>query len=577
VANGSNGAAGTLTFTVPATAVRNTFARFRISTAAGCAPGGLAPDGEVEDYVATIIAYDLGDLPNGVGAALYPTLRANNGARHEIVPNLRLGATVDAEADGQPTTGANGDDLAGPVPDDEDGVTFDPLNLGSPGRASVSVFNNTGAVATLCAYVDWNNDGDFNDSYTITQPGGGTTSETLTQTFASGAAAQNLVLQLGIVPPPGTVGVPPTGAVLIPYARFRLTTTPGFVCAGGAGNPPAGIPPNGEVEDYRIGSTTGTGLMALGNLVFEDRNNNCVVDAGEPGVAGVPVRAFRDSNNDGTPDGAAVATQPTDASGNYLFTALVPDHYVVEIERPSIFLGSTGSGLVYAPTGPCEPAADPDDNIDNLDDGSSAGTTIIRALPITLEPKVEPGPPDSNTNPTVDFGLLRHFDLALRKELSPGQPQIVQPNAVVNYTITVTNEGAIAATAIVISDRIPVGMVLQDTAWTAGPGNTARRTISGPLLPGASTSVTLALRITNVGFGQFINFAQIASAADDGGNPVRDIDSIPDDGENDQDDNDSVTVFVPIGVPANAAWAMLLLALAMLGLGAAAMRRRAAA
>jgi uncharacterized repeat protein (TIGR01451 family) len=576
VANGSNGAAGTLTFTVPATAVRNTFARFRISTAAGCAPGGLAPDGEVEDYLATVIAYDLGDLPNGVGAALYPTLRANNGARHEIVPNLRLGASVDAEGDGQPNVGATGDDLAAPQPDDEDGVTFDPLNLGSPGRANVSVFNNTGASATLCAYVDWNNDGDFNDSYTITQPGGGITNETLTQTFPSGAAAQNVVLQLGIVPPPGTVGVPPAGAVLIPYARLRLTTTPGFNCAGGAASPPAGIPPNGEVEDYRIGSTTGTGLMALGNLVFEDRNNNCVVDAGEPGVAGVPVRAFRDSNNDGTPDGAAVATQPTDASGNYLFTALVPDHYVVEIDRPSIFLGSSGSGLVYAPTGACEPAADPDNDSDNRDDGRANGASIIRALPVTLEPKVEPGPPDGNTNPTVDFGLLRNFDLALSKALSPGQPQVVQPGAVVNYTITVTNQGAIAATAIVVSDRIPVGMVLQDAAWTAAAGNTARRTIAGPLAPGASTSVTIALRIVGVGLGQFVNFAQITAATDDGGNPVRDIDSIPDDGENDQDDNGSIIVFVPIGVPVGSAWALLLLALAMLWMGLATVRRRAA-
>ena len=577
VANGANGAAGTLSFTVPATAVRNTFARFRISTAAGCAPAGLAPDGEVEDYAATIIAFDLGDLPNGVGAGLYPTLRANNGARHEIVPNLRLGASVDAEGDGQPNIDATGDDLAAPQPDDEDGVTFDPLNLGSPGRANLSVFNSTGAAATLCAYVDWNNDGDFNDSFTITQPGGGTTSETLTQTFPSAAAAQNVVLQLGIVPPPGTVGVPPAGAVLIPYARLRLTTTPGFICAGGASNPPATPAPNGEVEDYRVGSTTGTGLMALGNLVFEDRNNDCALDAGEPGVAGVAVRAFRDSNNDGTPDGAAVATQNTDASGNYLFTALVPDHYVVEIERPSIFLGSTGSGLVYAATGACEPALDPDNDIDNRDDGSTAGATIIRALPVTLTPKVEPGPPDSNTNPTVDFGLLRNFDLALRKALSPGQPQVVQPNAVVNYTITVTNEGAIAGTAIVISDRIPVGMVLEDAAWTAAPGNTALRTIAGPLLPGASTSVTIALRIVNVGFGQFVNFAQIASATDDGGNPVRDIDSIPGDGENSQDDNGSVTVFVPIGVPVDSAWAMALLALAMMLLGVGATRRRARA
>ena len=572
---GSNGVAGSLAFAVPATAVRDTYARFRISTAAACAPNGLAPDGEVEDYRATIIAFDLGDLPDGSGAGLYPTLRAAGGPRHEIVPGLRLGLVVDAEGDGQPNVGASGDDLAGPAADDEDGVTFDPLNLGSPGRANVTLLNDTGAPATLCLFVDWNNDGDFADSYTITTPGGGTTSETISQVVPSGAAPQSLVVQLGIVPPPGTVGVPPTGAVLQPYARVRLSTTPGFTCT--AGDAPGGPSPNGEVEDYRVGSTTGTGLMSLGDLVWEDRNNNCVQDAGEPGIGGVAVSVFRDADNDNAPDGPAVSTQSTSGTGGYLFTNLVPDNYLVSIARPTRYIGSTGS-LPYTGSGACEPAQDPDtDTANSRDKGTGAGTAVaaIVSRSVTLDPKAEP---DDATNGywRVDFGLVPNFDLALRKELAPGQPAVVTVGASVDYRITVTNEGTIPATAITIVDRIPFGMALDDAAWTAGPDNTATRTVAGPLAPGDSATVAIRLRVASNLVASFVNRAEIRDARDDGNNPLTDIDSIPDDDQDGQDDIDDVVVQQPISIPAGGAAGWLLLALLVMLGGALAMRRRQA-
>jgi hypothetical protein len=48
-----SGGADVITFNVPAGAVSNTYARFRVSSAGGLSPTGLAPDGEVEDYVLT--------------------------------------------------------------------------------------------------------------------------------------------------------------------------------------------------------------------------------------------------------------------------------------------------------------------------------------------------------------------------------------------------------------------------------------------------------------------------------------------------------------------------------------------
>ena len=55
------------------------------------------------------VGLDFGDAPDVVGR--YPTLLENDGARHVITPDLMLGTRVDAEPDGQPTPGADGDDL----------------------------------------------------------------------------------------------------------------------------------------------------------------------------------------------------------------------------------------------------------------------------------------------------------------------------------------------------------------------------------------------------------------------------------------------------------------------------------
>ena len=49
-------------------------------------------------------ALDFGDAPD----APYPTLLANDGARHVVVPGIYLGALIDSEPDGQPDASATG-------------------------------------------------------------------------------------------------------------------------------------------------------------------------------------------------------------------------------------------------------------------------------------------------------------------------------------------------------------------------------------------------------------------------------------------------------------------------------------
>ena len=541
VPHGSNAVTVNLDFgTVLATSVRNTYARFRLTTAA-CAPTGAVPDGEVEDYPVQVRVFDLGDLPDGapgVGTENYRTLRADGGPRHEIVDGLRLGDQVDPEGDGQPSANATGDDMNG---DDEDGVTFmAAYELGSPARVDVRFTNTTGAAATVCGFIDWNSDGRFDGP-----------SEAAQITAPDGSVDQTATMNFGLAP---------LDADLTPYARFRISTDPG--CS------PDGEASDGEVEDYLIG-TTGNGALELGDLVWEDRNNNCLVDAGEPGLAGITVELFADTDLDGQPDGAALGSMVTDANGNYRFIDLVPDDYIVVVRRPERYVGSTGSGRPFAATGTCSAGVDPDNDLDNDDNGFDQGS-LTRSPPVTLVAEDEPGPPNSDTNPTVDFGLLYNFDLELTKALAPEQQTQVPPGATVDYLITVANRGTVPAQNIVVTDRYPEGFEVDDEAWTVDAENRlATRMLPDLLLPGESVELTIALRVLRTVNGPATNRAEITWAEDDLGDTPTDIDSVPDNDEEAEDDQDDVviTVFVetPQTIPTNAPWALWLVGLLMLG------------
>ena len=208
--------ANALAFNVPcdATPTPLTFSRFRISNAGGLASNGVAADGEVEDYSVVVRGLDFGDAP-----AAYSTLLANNGARHVVMPGAPLlGALIDTEADGQPSAGATGDDLAGI--DDEDGVAFtSPLIRGQ--NASVTI--TASAPGLLNAWLDFNGDGNWT-----------TAGDTIFVDVALAAGANNL-----------TFPVPATAATnLSTVARFRFATAGGLSFTG--------LAANGEVEDHAV-------------------------------------------------------------------------------------------------------------------------------------------------------------------------------------------------------------------------------------------------------------------------------------------------------------------------------------
>ncbi|HSR44512.1 MAG TPA: SdrD B-like domain-containing protein, partial [Acidimicrobiia bacterium] len=118
---------------------------------------------------------------------------------------------------------------------------------------------------------------------------------------------------------------------------------------------------------YSASTTTTTAAPALGgigNLVWEDRNANGVQDPGEPGVAGVTVRLYNAVTD------ALVATQVTDANGNYLFENLQPGDYYL------VFILPEADDLFVVPNAGVDPGLDSDaDNTTNV-----SRTPVIKVL-----------------------------------------------------------------------------------------------------------------------------------------------------------------------------------------------------
>ena len=237
-----------------------------------------ASDGQEYSEEATVtlsvgVVYDFGDAPDAAGSPKYPTLLANNGARHGLSA-LRLGAAdTDSETDGQPTTGADGDDLSATA--DEDGVGFaSPLSVGQSATVAVTA---SGA-GKLDAWVDFNADGDWLD-----------TGERIFSAKPVVAGLQSL-----------SYSVPSSGKVGTTYARFRLSS---------AGTPsPGGLAVDGEVEDYQVSLVPG----AAASLVFTVQPTTAVAGVALTPAIKVEIRdAFGNLNTAATsPVTLEVGTNP---------------------------------------------------------------------------------------------------------------------------------------------------------------------------------------------------------------------------------------------------------------------------
>ena len=236
-------------------------------------------------------------------------------------------------------------------------------------------------------------------------------------------------------------------------------------------------------------------LASLGNKVFDDTNGDGVQDAGEPGVEGVTVELL-----DG--DGNVVATQMTDAAGEYLFEDLVPGSYTVRFTAPE------GRELTAANVGDDAADSDPD---------PATGLTA----PIVL------GPGDNNT--TVDAGLAPLVPaISLAKSLTDGPTDNGDGSYTIEYSFVIENIGEVDLTNVGITDNFQA--VFGAAATVTGPtpvsgtcDAAAAFTGTASLAVGESCTAVWSIVVSGVTPGVTYNNTATATGTPPVGDPVTDV------------------------------------------------------
>jgi len=308
------------------------------------APSGVTVGGTSQTNTIENDELDWGDAPD-----TYKTLSASNGPRHANAPGgIRLGATIDADLDGQPNATASGDGS------DDDGVTL-PSVLVLNTSASVTV--NASAAGKLDAWVDFDNNGTFD------------VTEKVFNNVAVTSGSNSLTFNV-------PAGATPSNS----FARFRLST------AGGLS--PEGVANDGEVEDYAIqivntqfsinDVTITEGNSGTTNLTFTISRtvnaNACSIDyaiTGGTATTGNDYQTFASGTATFTAGGALSQTitvvingdQTVELDETILMTLSNPinaaildgsgtgtitndDAGVITVSNPSVFEGSTGTTMM---------------------------------------------------------------------------------------------------------------------------------------------------------------------------------------------------------------------------------------
>lgn len=356
---------------------------------------------------------DFGDLP-----APYATTLAHNGPRHTVTGGFCLGAANDVDPDGLPAPAADGDGA------DDDGISFPEFIAGEPASITYSVTNTAGLMGKLHAWIDWNHDGDFNDAQ-----------EQIAMNLPADSSGS-----IPVLVPANAVTDQPLGA------RFRLSSASGLQSVGAAAD--------GEVEDYVI---TVISSLSLGNLVWNDANENGHFDAGEFGIHGVTLELYSSTDAiEGNADDQLIATVSSDGLGLYLFGRLHTGLYYVRFLPPAAFpLASDG--------------AETSDNQMNHDNNGAQpggqGTFVFSPI-IALAPGTESitdGDGDYNSEMTVDFALHSCPGIVV-------SPPVLPPGNVNSaYTEALQATGGSGAYSfMMVGGALPVGLSLNAAGVISG-------------------------------------------------------------------------------------------------------------
>lgn len=260
-----------------------------------------------------------------------------------------------------------------------------------------------------------------------------------------------------------------------------------------------------------IGLTTKTAdftayeRINLGDRVWNDANNNGMLDGSEQGIGNVKLNLFidTDGNNQFTPGvDTFVATTTTNGTGHYQFTDLLPGQYIVQVDAANFNAGQALEGLKSS----SGVAADPDNGVDNDDNGTPlAGHGVVsQALSLIA------------ANMTVDFGFFG-FDLVLDKSI---EQHSASPEEELEYTVRIVNDGPSTAKNVSFLDQLPDGVTYKSlTVDKAGINLThANGKITGSLgdmAAGAVIVIKIRVDVKANATGSLLNKAEVSAPDED--------------------------------------------------------------
>ncbi|MCE9645064.1 MAG: DUF11 domain-containing protein [Chloroflexi bacterium] len=229
--------------------------------------------------------------------------------------------------------------------------------------------------------------------------------------------------------------------------------------------------------------------IQLGNLIWDDTNNNGLLDGGESGINAVDVQLW---TGDGT---LQLASTTTAGGGLYAFNNLPEGSYLIRIPASEFnpggtlrdYVSSTGSLVTPPSTYQYEAAPNAESTTTDSDDnGTAVGSSLgpdgtynsslglggyVQSSVFTLTPGGEATVTNSTgltSEPRIDFGLYTNVQTDLTITKDDGVSFYI-PGEVLNYTIVVSNNGPSDVTGAQVADVIPPQFA--SWVWACDAGN----------------------------------------------------------------------------------------------------------
>ncbi|WP_197452220.1 FG-GAP-like repeat-containing protein [Rosistilla carotiformis] len=251
--------------------------------------------------------------------------------------------------------------------------------------------------------------------------------------------------------------------------------------------------------------------LSLGDRVWNDTNNDGNFDlASEIGISDVLLTLYED-NGDGvfsSINDPSIDSTLTDLDGIYSFTNLFPGDYFVQVNDLNFSLGGPLSGYLSSPGNP-----DPDNDIDNDDNGAEVPGQGVMSLAVTLAANSEPGSisySDPNANPTLDFGVYAAPDLSIT---STDTPDPVVAGNTLTYTLEVHNNGLGDATGVTVVDTLSTNVQIDFVSTSQGTPTWIGNEVTidlGDLASGGSATISITVIVDPNTANAITSFATVS-------------------------------------------------------------------